>query len=238
MEEILDLLIEIQRADEEIRDTQSAIQNIPVKIEQYETEIDQATETLADHQERIQQIRKAYTMKEGDIAENESKIVKLNTQTFAVKTNEEYRALINEIGFLKNENKKIEDEMMNLLEEEETLKATLGKAESETAEYTALRKEKLNALRAEKDALSAKLDAARARFDNAYNRLPDTVKELYRKIKNVRGNAVCVIQDQTCTGCSSILTPQLLNELKKRNEILTCDNCGRILIYGAPENSG
>jgi predicted nucleic acid-binding Zn-ribbon protein len=235
MEKILDLLIEIQLADDEIKDTQSAIHNIPAKIDLFEREIQQATESLHDRQNRVQEIRRAYKMKEGDIAENESKITKLNAQTFAVKTNEEYRAIINEIEFLKNENKKIEDTMINLLEEEETLKATLGKAESEISEYIAVRKEKLNALIAEKEVLSKKLDATKARFDNAFARLPDAVKELYHKIRKVRGNAVCLIENQTCTGCSSILTPQQLNELKKRNDILTCDNCGRILIYTDPD---
>lgn len=231
MEEILDLLIKIQLADNELKDTQSAIENIPTKIETLESEIQEVKDSLSDRQQRIQEIRKDYKMKEGDIAENESKINKLNTQTFAVKTNEEYRAIINEIEFLKSENKKIEDTMISLLEEEEALKATLEKAESETAEYIQIRQQKLDALHAEKDALTKKLDVTRTNFDNTFARLPDDVKELYQKIKKVRGNAVSLIIDQICTGCSSILTPQVLNELKKRSEIMTCDNCGRILIF-------
>jgi|GEM_PF-647312 len=231
MEEILDLLIEIQLADDELKDTQSAIQNIPSKIDVLENEIQQIKDSLNDRQQRVQEIRKDYKMKEGDIAENESKINKLNTQTFAVKTNEEYRAIINEIEFLKSENKKIEDSMINILEEEEVLKASLGKAESETADYIGIRQQKLETLNAEKEALSKKLDATRTRFDNTFVRLPDPVKELYQKIKKVRGNAVSLISDQTCTGCSSILTPQVLNELKQRGEIMTCDNCGRILVF-------
>ena len=146
MEEILDLLIEVQRADDEIKDTQSAIQTIPQRIEALEKEIHDAQTTLRDRQSRIQEIRKEYKLKEGDIAENESKITKLNTQTFAVKTNDEYRAIMSEIDFCKSENKKIEDSMISLLEEEETLKTSIGKLEAETAEYIAIRKEKLQQL--------------------------------------------------------------------------------------------
>jgi predicted nucleic acid-binding Zn-ribbon protein len=237
METVLDLLIEIQLADDETKNIQSLIQSIPAKVERLEREIGQAAESLHDRQNRVQEIRKDYKMKEGDIAENDSKITKLNAQTFAVKTNEEYRAIINEIEFLKADNKKIEDTMINLLEEEETLKATIGKVEAETAGYISVREEKLRALNTEKEELSKKLDSARTHFDNTFARLPDEIKDLYTKIKKVRGNAVCLIENQTCTGCSSILTPQVLNELKKRNEIITCDNCGRILIYVEPENA-
>jgi len=235
MEEILDLLIEIQLADNELKDTESAIQRIPSKIEVLENEIQEVKNSLNERQQRVQEIRKDYKMKEGDIAENESKITKLSTQTFAVKTNEEYRAIINEIEFLKAENKKIEDTMIGLLEEDETLKKSLSKAESETEEYVAIRKDKLVALHGEQESLTKTLDTIRAKFDAKFARLPDETKDLYHKIKMVRGNAVSLISNQICTGCSSILTPQVVNELKKRNEILTCDNCGRILIFVAAE---
>jgi predicted nucleic acid-binding Zn-ribbon protein len=235
MEEILDLLIEIQLADDELKDTESAIQHIPEKIEVLEKEIEEVKHSLNERQQRVQDIRTDYKMKEGDIAENESKIKKLSTQTFAVKTNEEYRAIINEIEFLKTENKKIEDAMIGLLEEDETLKKSLRKAESETEEYVGIRKDKLAALHAEQESLSRKLDTVRAKFDTMFAKLPEETKNLYRKIKTVRGNAVSLISDQICTGCSSILTPQIVNELKKRNKILTCDNCGRILIFVDPE---
>jgi predicted nucleic acid-binding Zn-ribbon protein len=235
MEEILDLLIEIQLADDELKDTESAIQSIPSKIEMLEKEINDVKQTLNEQEQRIQEIRKDYKLKEGDIAENESKIEKLGTQTFAVKTNEEYRAIINEIEFLKSENKKIEDAMIGLLEEDESLKKSLSKAESETEEYIAIRKEKLSALRTEQDSLSQKLNSVRAKFDAMFAKLPDDIKDLYSKTKTVRGNAVSLISDQICRGCSSILTPQVVNELKKRNKIITCDNCGRILIFVEPD---
>ena len=100
MEEILDLLIEIQKLDDEIKNIQSHIEKNPYKINALEKEIEDAQHNLQDKKERLHTIKKTYKMKEGDIAENESKINKLNSQTFAVKTNEEYRAIINEVEFV------------------------------------------------------------------------------------------------------------------------------------------
>ena len=39
------------------------------------------------------------------------------------------------------------------------------------------------------------------------------------------------IRNTVCSGCYANLTPQFLNELKKRDSLLLCDSCGRILIY-------
>lgn len=233
MDDLPDILIEIQKFDDECKSTQSKIDETPHKLAKLEKEIEQAKHALSEKQDRIADIRKNYKMKEGDIAENESKINKLNSQTFVVKTNEEYRAMISEIEFLKKKNEKTEDEMLNLLEEEETLKNSLSTIKVETDEYIKERTAKTRSLNKEKEELTEKLGQAEINFANCFNKLPNDIKNMYNKIKNVRGKAVCLIEDETCTGCSTILTPQFFNELKKRQEILLCDNCGRILIYAA-----
>jgi len=237
MDDVLDLLIEVQALDDAINDTNSKIEKIPDKITKLEEEIEEAKTALQEKQMRIQDIKKAYKMKEGDCAENENKIKKLNTQTTVVKTNEEYRAMISEIAYLKNENKNIEDEMMNLLEEEEQLKNTIGKIETETNKFVDEKTDEISLLKKNKDELVKKFEQLKDSFDNSFAKLPHDVRGLYEKIKKVRGNAVALIENETCAGCSSILTPQFLNELKKRSEILLCDNCGRILIYAVPDKS-
>ncbi|MCK4250532.1 hypothetical protein KAX97_03755 [candidate division WOR-3 bacterium] len=234
MEHVLDILIKIQNLDHEIKDTKIQIDKIPNKIATLEKETESTKLALEEKQNRMQDIRKTYKIKEGDIAENDSKRSKLNSQTFAVKTNEEYRALINEIDYLKKANKKVEDEMINLLEEEEKLKNTIGKTEAESKEFVNKKADEISELKRNREELIKKLEQMKISFDEYFNKLPDDVTELYNKIKKVRGNVVCLIDNETCTGCYANLTLQFFNELKKKEEILLCDNCGRILIYAVP----
>lgn len=236
MDDILDILVKIQQYDEEISTTQRKINEIPKKIAAIETQIENTRNQLLERQERVQHVKKTYKLKEGDIAENESKITKLNSQTFAVKTNEEYRAIITEIEFLKGENKKIEDEMMALLEEEEKIRATLSTVEAETQQFLDERRSEIEHHRARTEELTGQLTKAQDNYRSCFSRLPDTMQEQYKKIKGVRGTAVCVVTDETCPGCSSILTPQFLNELKKRTDVLLCDNCGRMLVFVAADD--
>ena len=235
MEDILDILIIIQRLDDRLKDTKSEIEVIPNKITNLEKEISEANTALREKTSRIEEIRKIYKMKEGDIAENESKITKLNSQTFAVKTNEEYRAILNEVDFLKKENEKIEDEMINLLEEEEKLKSSIAQFEIETKEYVKKKSDEIEVIKKRNEELTERLAQLEADFKTNFGKLPVEIKEQYNKIKKFRGNAVCLIHDQTCTGCYANLTPQFLNELKKRDNLLLCDSCGRILVYAEPE---
>ncbi len=237
MEDILDRLVKIQKLDDDIKTTQSRIVEIPLERANLEKEIEKAQRNVTEKQTRIQNIKRDYIMKEGDLAENENKMNKLNQQTFAVKTNEEYRALINEIDYLKQENKRIEDEMINLLEEEEKLKNTISKIENETEDLVNERTREMNELAKGEKELIEKSEQLQISFDEHFMELPIDVRELYNKIKRVRGKVVCLIRNETCTGCYANLTPQFLNELKRRKEILLCDSCGRILVYTHAEGS-
>jgi len=231
MEDVLDLLLTIQRLDDEIKETRQEIEKIPNKLTTLEKEIKDANISLQEKNDRIKEIKKIYKIKEGDIAENETKIIKLNSQTFSVKTNEEYRAILAEVEYLKKENKRIEDEMINLLEEEEKLKVTIGKFETETKIVIEKKMTEINNLQKLNEELIERKRQDEISFENDFNKLADDVKEAYQRIDNVRDKAVCVITDNTCTGCYANLTHQFLNELKNRNKILLCGNCGRILIY-------
>lgn len=231
MEDVLDNLVRIQGLDDEIKATHITINKIPQEIVNLENEIEKLNINLQKNKHRIHEIKKLYKLKEGDLAENENKISKLNSQTFAVKTNEEYRAILSEVDYLKKENKKIEDDMIALLEEEEVLKNTTNKLETETQDLIDKKREEIDTLKKTKEELVEKQRQAEISFEDNFNKLPSDIKEIYRRISGVRDKAVCLIDDNTCSGCFANLTHQLMNELKKRNKLLLCDHCGRILVY-------
>jgi predicted nucleic acid-binding Zn-ribbon protein len=237
MTEVLETLVKIQRLDTNIEQTQKEIEAIPEKITAFEKDVEKAERSLQDKKKRVQEISKEYKSREGDIAANETKIAKLNSQTFAVKTNEEYRAILHEIEFLKNENRRIEDEMIAMLEEEERLNSTLDAFEKETGNTISERTHRIGDLNKHRETLLDSVEAMKAEFENLFNQLPEETQELYQKIKKVRGKAVCLIENETCTGCYASLTPQFMNELKKKKEILLCAHCGRILIFGTADTN-
>ncbi len=231
MDSVLDLLLTIQRLNDEIENTEVQLKKIPQETEKLETQIEARESDLKSSEARIIELKKNYKLKELEIADNETKSGKLNTQTFAVKTNEEYRAILNEIDFIRKKNHEIEDEMIVMMEEEEKLKASIDRIRAEATEFTQTTKEKIAGLRGDGEALTEKLRLAKAELERNLGLLPQDVKALYGRINNVRGKAVCPIVDNTCTGCFANIPHQMLNEVKQRNKIVLCDNCGRILVY-------
>lgn len=234
MEEVLELLRRMKDLDEDIKKNEQQLKEIPPLISKLQKEIEKANNQLKFSKNRTQEIKKVYKLKEGDIAENEEKINKLSQQIYSVKTNEEYRAIIKEIEYLKALNRKIEDEMIGLLEEEEQLKNSLGKLEQETNEITEKKTSEIESLKKKEQELNEKLETEKFTFQDQLKKLPEDIRSLYLRIRKVREKAICVVTDEgICTGCYFNLTPQTLNELRKKGQIILCDNCGRILIYGS-----
>uniref|UniRef100_A0A7C4XC72 Uncharacterized protein n=1 Tax=candidate division WOR-3 bacterium TaxID=2052148 RepID=A0A7C4XC72_UNCW3 len=233
MEEVLELLVRIKDLDEEIKNNENQLNGIPALILKLQREIEKANNQLNQKKARIQEIKKVYKIKDGDIAENQTKIEKLNQQMHSVKTNEEYRAIVKEIEYLKNTNHKIEDEMIQLLEEEERLKNEIAKLERETNEIITKKNKEIEELKKKEVSLKERQKIARLTYQDQVNKLPNDIKVIYERVSKVRDRAICIITDEgVCTGCFFNLTPQTMNELKQKSHLILCDNCGRILIYG------
>jgi hypothetical protein len=89
----------------------------------------------------------------------------------------------------------------------------------------------------EKEAAQAREQAAglsRER-EEAVKSLPREVLALYDRVGKARhGVAAAVVKNGVCGGCYGNLPTQLLNRIRGMDQIITCENCGRILIWQEP----
>ncbi len=232
MEEVLERLIKIKDLDEEIKKNEIFLKNIPERITALQKEIDKKNSQLNQAKNRLIEIKKTYKLKEGDITENETKVNKLNQQIHTVKTNEEYRAILKEIEYLKNARMAIEEEMINLLEEEEKIKSTMVNLEKETKEFIEKKSREIQELETQKTRIIEDQDTKTFMLHDEIKKLPEDIRKIYERIKKAREKAICIVTDEgICTGCYTNITPQTLNELKKKDKFVLCDSCGRILVY-------
>lgn len=231
----LQSVIRLQELDRQISALRERIAALPHHLREIEKQLSDITEAHATVKQRMaanQQQRRKF---DGDIQALEQKISKYNNQLLDVKTNEEYRAFLTEIEFNKNEIRKIEDRILDLMVAAEADEKELKETEAESKrQQQDVAREKQQA-ETESGGRQQELESLLAAREQVTQSLDDTVLDLYTRIAKLRsGTVVAEVRNQICTVCHVMLRPQTFNEVMRNQGIIQCDNCSRILFWVPP----
>ncbi|OGP51358.1 MAG: hypothetical protein A2Y79_04075 [Deltaproteobacteria bacterium RBG_13_43_22] len=238
MLEQLNFLIELQQIDKTLQHILLTIEENPRKIKQIDQETQQVQSTFEAFVREMEETKKQRKILEGEVEDFDQRIKKSQVKLMEVKTNKEYKAMLTEIDELKKAKSGKEDRLLELLEKveegagkEKTLKNNLedkvseGKLQKDQLEKEGQEHEKqLSELNRKRIELSSRMDSALLR---QYEFLKDRLK----------GLAVAGVKDAACLGCHMHIPPQLFNELHRRDRIITCPSCLRILYLVGPSGN-
>jgi len=227
--------IRLQDLDNRIGQLQQEIASLPRHIAAIEKTLDSHIRKVEADRAALAANQRERKQLEGEVQVQEQRISKLRDQMLLAKTNEQYGAFKNEIEFCQSEIKKFEDRILERMGETESLERNLKAAEA--------------ALNAEKQQVETEKKEARARTDRDKREMDSLLKErtalvsempkqlvtLYERIRKTRkGLAVVEAVDGRCTGCHMIMRLQFYQDLRRGDEIMRCESCGRILYYNPP----
>ena len=238
----LEKLITLQQVDAEVARLREEIAALPRRVEVIEAKLAGTQAQIEKAQQGLGVNQAARRKLETEIQDHRGKISKYRDQSLAVKTNEQYKALLHEIEFTEQHIRACEDKILEGMVDSESREAAVKAAEAELREETAeIEKEKAEARArtAEDEKLLAEQNAQRDALRGSID--PDVLQH-YDRLLHHRKTAVSEAREQKCVACNVLLRPQTYNEVKSNEQIMTCDSCGRILYYdpaheAAPEPS-
>jgi uncharacterized protein len=229
------LVNKLQSVDKQIGLLEKEIAALPRHVAQIEKALDLHLRRLdADHA-AVAANQKERKKLEGDIQVQQQKMSKLRDQMLLAKTNEQYRAFHNEIAYCEQEIRKAEDKILDLMGASEPLEANVAAAE------IALKKEKQDVEAEKKRAHDRTADdeqqlaKVRAQRAELVAQVKPALYTLYERVrKKWNGYAVAEVHDGRCAACYITLRPQFVQDLRRGDQILRCESCGRILHYDPP----
>jgi len=231
----LQSLIELQKIDSEIAALRAEVAALPKHVAEIEKKLagSKAKVEAAMAAAKADEISKK--RHESDIQDQQQKISKYRDQSLNVKTNHEYKALMDEIKFAEDKIAASEDKVLEIMVAADARKESLKTAEAELKADTAENDREKEDAR-QRTAID---EAALAELTTKRNALRANVSEdvlrHYDHVLKVRGTALAPVRDnEQCGACNVMLRPQVFQEVMTNQQFMTCDYCKRILYYVPP----
>ncbi len=232
LQQQLNYLVRLQAVDLEVGQIQKIKDDCPASIEKLNRELEKKRGEIKKEEESLEVLQKEIIQEEIELDVETEKIRKSEGKMEAVKSNKEYHAASKEIKISKDLNGKREEEMIVLFDQIETAKKSIKQKEADLLknfqEFERKKKETEKKLKKSEKEINSHLLTRKAIFEKIW---PELAKK-YQVIKKKRqGIAVVPTSDNHCNGCNMNIPPQLFNQIQKKEELIFCPYCNRILCW-------
>ncbi len=232
IEEDIQLLIQIVKKDIDILDKRKFLDGAPQNIKVLEKKIQQMDDELAESQKAIDKLDEERRHLEREIGAQTDKIKQKRIESDNINSNEAYKALNKEIEYLEKLVYKEEERVLQILEQAEIKKKEIAviqeKINSEKGVFLDEKKDIEERMVREEEQLQI-IEDEKVRI---LPHLSGRINGLYSRLLKAKGDSgVANLIGDICQGCYSRMPPQKAHEVRRNNQIMTCEVCGRILVY-------
>jgi len=231
----LEQLKRLQWLDVDILALRKKIAAQPARSADIDARLNGARQRVADAKKALADNDKARRAGDQEIQTLNVAIGKYRDQSSAVKTNEQYKALLGEIDGSEKKIAAIEDQILELMMTQEEQQKSLQLAESALAEGEKLCAEDKSLLDAEIAETDARLKIKLEERKKLTDAIDENLLAHYNRVLQKRGSAIAAAREMRCQGCLVSLRQQVYAQLQRDEEIVYCDSCARILYYDGDE---
>jgi predicted nucleic acid-binding Zn-ribbon protein len=235
----LEKLIDLQKTDSEIRRLKQSLNSADARRAELEREFEKHAFSIREIQERRDRLRGERAELDKHIAENKTYLERAERNLKHAQNQKEYETAMRETDALQKQIGAFETQTLeNMTALEEVEKEIEGRAE----EINTLDQKRVEAVaefesQMEKDRADlAKVEGGR---DAVFKTLPANLAAVYNRLtqRSRDGIAVAEVVNGSCSACFMALRPQMLVEVKRGEQIITCESCTRILYFAPADTS-
>lgn len=231
------LLVQLQDKDKTLDDLRSQLEAVPGWIQAMLDALEEKKSLSSAEKETLTKLQVTKKEKEIELTGKEELIRKHQTTLNQIKSNEAFKALLSELETAKKEQDELETEILRTMDEIDITFKKQKKTSQELKELEVKTQKDISVLEAKKGSLETRIKSLESDRTTFCSRINPDASSRYEYIRTQKkGLAVTAVRkrnDKTggssCGGCNISLTPQCLVDLKKKDAIVICDNCQRII---------
>lgn len=233
MNAALEQLIALQNAETSIRKLTAEIEAIPKRRADIEKEFEQRAFEVRELEKKRDDARHERARLEKEIAETLAKAERAERNLKIAKNETQYTAAIRETDAARKHTSNLETQILEKMELIEKTEATLKEHEPEIERLRNEMEANLKVFEEQIRNQTAELEQTKIKREEIYNSMPKNLSATFNRIATrIRdGIAVAEVKNAACSACFMALRPQMFAEIRRGDEIITCENCNRILYY-------
>ncbi len=236
MKEDIQQLITLQEIDLELEIIKGEKDEIPAKIAILNRELEELEAELASEKERLESDENEKKLKESELRDEEEKLKKSRDKLNAVKTNKEYKAVLKEVEDHNKQNSLLEERILALMDELDSLKNSVDVLESKLNERRAEIGAEVGDLTKKTDEIDKSIGSKQDKREKLLAKIDPKYSETYNRLsKRLGGTVVVSVSKGICSGCFMNLPPQFFNEMLRDLDIKICPNCSRLIFLKEDE---
>jgi hypothetical protein len=226
---VVQQLYQLQEVELEIEANEPAIQQIASQLGESSAVVG-AQAKLAEERQQQDRLLEQQRSGEWEIDNLSSKLTAVEKKLYSgeVKNPKELSSLQQDRAYLKAKKSKLEDRVLEIMDQVELAKANISTAAHELKSLEAEWRQQQQQLSAQMEQTRAQLAKLEQKREPLRTGIDPPAIALYDKLRKERGTAVAKIEQGRCCGCRiSLSTTEL--QRARGNKLVQCSNCGRIL---------
>lgn len=228
----LSQLIELQELDLEILRITDRLSAIPAERDHTENEFKKYAAEFLALKSKYEQTLEDRKNLETSLTSTQEHHEKYKQDLMRVRNEKEYSTALREIDATKKQASALESEILKSMEEIENLESEMSVSAPDIERKRAESDIALDALDKEHDEASIRLAELGEKREQLVGRIPRQRLATYERMnRSRRGQALAEIVNGICIACRMKVRPKVFSDVRKGDQLITCESCGRILYY-------
>ena len=235
----LEKLVDLQITDTNIRHLKKAIETADERRATIEQEFERHASSIREIQNRREMARLVRNDLEKQIGEAKIHLDHAERDLKNAQNQKVYEAAMRESDTFRKQIAALETQVLEKMTEVEEVEKTLAERADEISTLESKREAALSEFDAEIASARAELEEEMKKRHDVFITLPANLAAVYNRLaqRSRDGIAVAAVRNGACSACFMSLRPQMQAEVRKGNQIITCESCTRILYIPSTDGS-
>jgi uncharacterized protein len=227
----LEKLVELQKTDSNIRNLKKSIETADARRASIEQEFEQHAFSIREIQAGRDRAKNERAELDRQIAEQQTYLERAHRNLKTAQDQKQYETALRETDALQKQISALETKVLEKMSEIEEFEKVLADRADEINSLEGNRAQALADFDTEVAANRQELKVENRKREEVFATMPPNWASVYNRLvqRSRDGVAVAEVKNGACSACFMSLRKQMQQELRTSNQIITCENCARIL---------